>query len=131
MAVYTLNWLITAQPDHTLAIKILLLSKEGDLPYQFQVRVGGNRTYRKGELLLLPWVVPTNMVTKHCVENEGTLATHTTAKVVHESLCTSATLTVCGIGVAGSQPTPAGSQPTPKKSAQASADPKPTLEQEE
>ena len=107
MAVYALNWLFITQPDHTLALKILLLSKEGDLPYQFQVRVIGNIPFKKGTLILAPWVQlggAASLVSKGSADSLQLVSKKKTEKVVHESLCTSANLSMRAIGGQGEDP---------------------------
>ena len=120
MAVYALNWLFITQPDHTVALKILLLSKEGDLPYQFQVRVKDGIPFKKGTLILVPWAQPgstASLVRKESADLSNLVTKKKTEKVVHESLCTSAKLCMRGIGgqvaeAKRKKDADAGSQPT-------------------
>ena len=82
--------------------------------------MGGANPFKKGALILVPWVQPGS--TASLVSNERADLTQLvtkkkTEKVVHESLCTSAKLCMRGIGGQGAEPKrkkaeDAGSQPT-------------------
>ena len=114
MAVGALDWLLMATAAQVMNLKILLLSEEGALPYEFQVRV--NKPFKAGELVLAPWVTgsqPTALVPAH---TDGPQAP-SSAKVVHPTLRASAEICVRGLSKLGTDP---------KAKTKAKAKPKPT-----
>ena len=122
MAMYALDWLFTTTHAATLGTKTLLLSADGVLPYELQVRA--RRPFKKGELFIAPWISPTgsyglasNAGAAGAASSEATAKK--TDKIVHPALRVAATITVRGLNKAGNDPRAkkpkkptAGAQPT-------------------
>ena len=94
LGIYALDWLFTMSHAATLGTKTLMLSQEGELPYEFQVRA--TRYFKKGELIIAPWVSPKDFVDE--------LLAKKTDKIVHSALRVSATICVRGLDKFGKDP---------------------------
>ena len=89
---YALAWFFGANPLRARNAQVLMLSEKGKLPYKFQVRVR-NETYKKGELVLVPYAQQA-LVSQESADALGTFTAKETEKVLDESLCAVAEISV-------------------------------------
>ena len=89
---YALAWVFGANPLRARNAQVLMLSEKGKLPYKFQVRVR-NETYKKGELVLVPYAQQA-LVSQESADALGTFTAKETEKVLDESLCAVAEISV-------------------------------------
>ena len=135
VALYSLNSMLCASAGITQGLQILLLSPADAIPFRFQVRA--TRAFKKGDLILCPWVSPACAApfVPSGSQPTGALDTSKTCKIVDETLRSSAKLHVRGevsatqaaaeskskpkgkaaakedeVDAAGSQPTDAGEE---------------------
>ena len=126
LAVYALDWLFTTTAAQVMNMKILMLSEEDALPYEFQVRV--NKPFKAKELILAPWVTgsqPTALTPAHTAGPKA----QSTAKVVHPTLRVSAEICVRGLSKQGTDPK-GKAKPKPRGTRAEDADEEPTLPEE-